>query len=177
LSAPRTTATAQITAICSKTLRHQYRLPSLRLLQNASQHQKRVGAASLAHDCTQIVADCFGLQAQALGDALGNALEGARQNEVVDGGGFKSGTGQSPRQNRRHNLHIAFVADPALFPLIIKGLVSTAKMIDEIHRAGSPAYPFGKHILTTHQHGRAAIAIVKFLRRDGLWHTAITCGY
>ena len=147
----------------------------MRLFQNASQHQKRMGAASFAHDCTQIIAYCFSLKAQALGDTLSNALKRAGQNEMVDSGGLKPRTGQSPCQNRRYNLHIAFVADPAFFPLIIKGLVSTAKMIDEINRAGSPANPFSQHIVTTHHHSRAAIAIVKFLRRNGLRHTPITC--
>ena len=70
------------------------------------------------------------------------------------------GGGEAGLDRRRHDLRVALVADPALFPAVVEiGLVA-AEVVDEIHRHRMMADQLGDHVLGAAQQGRGAVAVV-----------------
>src|SRR5260370_26818493 len=71
------------------------------------------------------------------------------------------------RDRRRHDLEIALVADPALFPDVIELAAMAAVMVDEIDRRRMLGKELGDAVARPEQHGPAVVAARKLERASG----------
>ena len=75
-----------------------------------------------------------------------------------DVGAGEGGLGESIGYDGRHELHVAFVPDPALLPVVVEGLVVGAVVIDEVGGAASAGQECGNGLAWTDDQGRGAVA-------------------
>ncbi len=76
----------------------------------------------------------------------------------------------------RHDLRVALVADPALFPAIVELGVLAAEVVDEIHRHRVMADQLGDHVLGAAEQRRSAIAVVQLVGRGDAGHPLVGGG-
>src|SRR5260221_11928632 len=91
-----------------------------------------MGGAGVAAAGGERVADGGPGDAELLRDGLRHARQGAGQAEMRDRAGRRAGLGEEGGEDRRHDLEIALVADPALLPAIVELAAMAAVMVDEI---------------------------------------------
>ena len=73
----------------------------------------------------------------------------------------------------RHDLRVALVADPALFPAVIEVALVAAEVIDEVHRHRVMADQLGDHVLGAAQQRRGAVAVVQLVGRGDPRHALV----
>jgi hypothetical protein len=81
--------------------------------------------------------------------------------------------GQRALDGGRHDLRIALVADPALFPAVVEVGLVAAEVIDEVHRHRVMAYQLGDHVLGATQERRRAVAVVELVGRGDAGHALV----
>ena len=77
---------------------------------------------------------------------------------------------------RRHDLRVALVADPALFPAVVEVGLVAAEMVDEVHRHRMMADELGDHVLGAAQQRRGAVAVVHLAGRRDARHPLVGRG-
>src|SRR5262245_12809770 len=107
------------------------------------------------------------LETQALRDRLRHARQRARQAEMPDPVRRDPGLVHQRFDRGRHDLQIAFVADPALLPNVIELAAMAAIMVDEIDRSRMLRDELGDAVGPPEQHRRAAVAARKLERACG----------
>jgi hypothetical protein len=78
---------------------------------------------------------------------FGHRRHQARHDEVGDVAALELAGGEAGLDGRRHDLRIALVADPALFPAVVEVGLVAAEVIDEIHRHRVMADELGDDVL------------------------------
>ena len=86
---------------------------------------------------------------------------GPREAERLDVASFDAGFSQCPFARRRHQFHVALVADPALFPHVVVGLVLAAVVIDEIDSLCVGTQELRNAITIADQYSCASVARIK----------------
>ncbi len=124
--------------------------------------------ARVAEVGVQGIADRLVVDARRLGDRCGHARECRRHAEVRDVLGRHLGGLQAPLDHRRHDRHVARIADPALLPLVVELVVDGAEVVDEIGRARGLAQQPGDRVALPHHNGGGAIAARHLERARGL---------
>ena len=94
----------------------------------------------------------------ALATELGDARQRRRHAEVGDVLGRDLGSLQAALDRRRHDRHVAGVADPALLPAVVELVVDGAEVVDEIGGARGLGQQLGDRLALADQQGRGAVA-------------------
>ncbi len=145
----------------------------LRGLQRIDQHDQRVRGTGVAEIGAQKIAHRALGDAADLGHLLGDGRHQAGHDEVGDLAALELAGGKRSLDGGRHDLRVALVADPALFPAIVEVALVAAEMVDEVHRHGVMAYELGDHVLGAAEQRRGAIAVVQLVGRGDLGHALV----
>ena len=130
----------------------------LRAFQRMREHHQRMGRARVAADHRKIVAQRRFRDARLPGNGARDLGERAGHDEMRDVGARHPCRGKQVLQRRGHDLVVALVADPALFPGVVIGDAVAAIVIDEIDRARGVRDEFGDHVAFADEQGRRAVA-------------------
>ena len=142
---------------------HHDHVARLRLVQRIGQHQQRMRRAGIAAIGVQRIGNRRIRHARRLRHRRPNTLAGRREDQLGDILGL-----DIRRLQRRANiagakLQIAFVADPAFFPVVVIGLGGGAEMVDEQRGVGSNAQQLGRDILGPDGEGSRTGAVLHLL--------------
>ena len=137
---------------------HQDLLARRGLLQRCRQQQQGVRSAGVAAIGVQRIADGLVVDAGRLGDRAGDARERRRHAEVRDVLGRDLGILQAALDGGRGDRHVAGVANPALFPLVVVLVVDGAEVVDEVGGTGGLGQQLCHRLAFAHQDGGGPIA-------------------
>ena len=145
--------------------RHQNLLSGFRLFQHVRKHQQRMRGPTLADRSRKIVAHLRAVDAAFLRKLLIEFGELTRQDEVIDRRRRDPRLLQRAFHRTRHNLRVAFVADPALFPIVVELLALATKMVNEVDGERMTAEEPRRHAIRPDQQRGRSVAELKLLRR------------
>src|SRR4029077_3892328 len=97
----------------------------------------------------------------------------ARHDELRDVAALALAGAQRRLDGRRHDLRIALVADPALFPAVVEVGLVAAEVIDEVHRHRMRPDQLGDPVLGAAQQRGGAVAVVHLAGRGHARHPLV----